>query len=147
MDVLEMIKGDHDRINSLFKDAQTPRDENRKWQMIRTLRTELDRYLYAEETVFLPVFRKFSEFKDPLDLAYRELGEMRTILTELTRTPRGGTNQISEKIQQLGSIFENHAKEEETEIFPLVRKVMKRAERDQLGRHIQKAKQERAEAA
>lgn len=147
MDVLEILKADHDKVKRLFNQFEETDNEKHRLALFRTIRNELTTHTFVEETVFYPAFRRYDEFKSWLDQAQAEHGQMKTFLKEMGAMSSIGSEEFAEKFESLKEEVEHHVSDEENDFFPKVRKLMKRPEREALGRHVEAARQEKAEAA
>lgn len=146
MDALELLKSDHDRLKGLFDEARASESEKKQRAIFNSIRSELELHSMIEETVFYPTFRKYGEFNEIVERSFREHQEVKALINEIARLPQD-SGQLGTRLQTLIDRVENHVREEEGEFFPMVRKLMRRPEREQLGRHLQAAKQERSMAA
>ncbi len=111
---------------------------------------ELETHTHVEETVIYPSFRNFPEFSDLLKSSYEEHARVRKLLNSVfddLRSTDGRPDQFVERVEAIEREVMAHVRTEETEFFPRVRHQMKRREREQLGRHVQAAKDERRERA
>lgn len=146
MDALELLRTDHDRVNNLFQQIQSARDASQKRQLFTRIRSELDAHTHIEETVLYPVFSRYEETKQIVEHSFKEHSEVKSLLQEIDGIKAAGP-EMDARLQKLIDSVTHHVEEEESKLFPLIRKMMKRPEREQLGRHLQAAKQERPMAA
>jgi hemerythrin superfamily protein len=151
MDALELLKSDHDRVKSLFEQFKSTNGLQAQKHIFKSIRQELEIHTYIEETIFYPAFRNFQDFQELLDDAYTEHKAVKEKLNALVSDIEGRTEIPTEEFTMrvseiIDSVLE-HVEMEEEELFPMVRKQMKRPEREQMGRHLQAAKDEQREAA
>ncbi len=147
MDVLEILKSDHDKVKRLFSQFEEADTDKHRLAIFRTIRNELELHTFVEETVFYPAFRRYDEFKAWLDEAVSEHEEVKNILAEMVTVAGRDAGAFLEKFESLRDAVEHHVGEEENQFFPHVRRLLKRPEREALGRHVEAAKQEKLEAA
>jgi hemerythrin superfamily protein len=140
MDVLELLKNDHQRVSDLFYEAETSGSWKKKRVIFESIRMELELHSFAEETVFYPTLLTLSDLHDRID---RELME---ILARIDALP-AESPLISGQLMRLKQRVEHHVHEEEHEIFPKVRQILSPQDRENLGERVKAAKQEKEEAA
>lgn len=145
MDALELLKKDHDHVNALFKNLSTADSKERKRGIFENIRSELERHTHAEETVFYPALKKFDQFKELIEESYNDHRIVKDLLIQIEAS-LSNMEEFDSKTSELQDNVEHHVEEEENELFPQVRKLMRSPEREQLGRHIQAAKEEKAAA-
>ena len=149
-DAIDMLAADHVRIQSLFSECDSSESDNKRRVIFEDIRTELDIHSYVEETIFYPAFRKHPELTSMIDQSYDEHREVKQLIeriSSLYAERTGGNSHARELVSTLRQKVEAHAAKEEAELFPAVKRHMKRNEREQLGRHISVARQEKEEAA
>ena len=141
MDVLELLKADHDRINLLLDQFRTETGRQQQILIFESVRNDLNVHLKVEEEIFYPAFRNYPELKEIVDSFFKEHQEVRDYLERINALPDGST-EIEGQVTTFSDALNRHLQEEEITLFPMVRKVMKRSERERLGRHIQAMKTE-----
>jgi hemerythrin superfamily protein len=141
MDALDVLKSDHEKVRSLYEQIKAGSESGMRSGLMAQLRVELNTHARIEETVFYPAFKNYPEFRGILGDAYADHREIKNLLRQMDES--SGLQGLDE----LMSKVESHVKEEENDLFPMVRKLMKRSEREVLGRHLIAAKSERSEAA
>jgi hemerythrin superfamily protein len=145
MDALELLKSDHQRINSLFDQFRNAAGFQDQKQIFHSIQFELNSHGWVEETTFYPVFRNYPEFKELVTHSLEDHGRMKSLLREIPQIRDPGLFQS--RVQELMETVRAHVLEEETSFFPKVRQLMKRTERETLGRHLQAARHEQTQAA
>lgn len=144
MDALELLMTDHQRVKDLFKEVESSQTENKQRVIFETIKREIQLHAYIEENIFYPTFAKFDEFKDIVAHSLEEHKEVHQLLQQISQL-KTNAGQLKDKLFELRDKVEHHVQEEEGKFFPRVRQLMKRGEREQLGRHLQTAKQEKEE--
>jgi hemerythrin superfamily protein len=145
MDVLELLKSDHERVADLLDQIEALDKKSEQWRIFQTIKRELQAHAHAEETVFYPAFSRYDELKDIVKEAYEEHTEVKNKLSEIDKAGRE-SDQVEDLVSSLRECVDHHVEEEENDMFPRVRQIMKRGEREVLGRHIMAAKTERQAA-
>ena len=97
-----------------------------------------------EEEIFYPAFRVAVEGKKDEHLYYEALEEHHVVdmvLPEIKGSSKG-SDEFAAKAKVLKDLVEHHAEEEEGQMFPKARKLMKAAGLRELGERLQERKQE-----
>lgn len=146
MDALEFLKGDHDRVRLLFEQARTESGFQQKKLLYENIRNDLKMHAHCEETVFYPAIHRTGRFGDLVVKSRAEHDQLRRMLDRIDALPEG-TLELDARLDELFHEVDTHVQKEERELFPQLRKIWKRDERENLGRHLQVAKDEQLEAA
>jgi hemerythrin superfamily protein len=141
MDVLEFLKDDHDEVKSVFKklDKAKGAEAKRLWDQLREMLTLHEQ---MEETHFYPQLKKEPTAEDLILESYEEHHVLDVLIGEISQF-EPSDEQWTPKIQVLHENTEHHIKEEETELFPKVRKIWDKSRREEVGKEMQRMKQER----
>jgi hemerythrin superfamily protein len=120
-DAIALLKDDHRAVEKLFKDFEAAKGEGRKETLARRICLELTIHTKIEEEIFYPACEgKIDE--DMLKEAYVEHDAAKLLMAEI-EAGNGQTDDFFDaKVQVLSEQIEHHVKEEETELFPQVRK-------------------------
>ncbi len=140
MNALELLKADHDKVDELFKQAEATEDENKKHGLFTKIKTELLTHTHIEETVFYPAIMKNEELKDIVLEGLEEHKQAKTLLREIPNLS-DGSEKFDPKFKVLMEDIEHHVKEEEEEMFPLVRKAFSKEQLEELGEQLAAEKQ------
>jgi len=146
MDALEFIKGDHDRIRLLFEQAKAERGFQQKKLLYENIRNDLRMHAYCEETVFYPAAQRLGEFGDYVVRARQNHNDIRRMIDRIESLPEGSL-ELDSRLDDLATRVFHHIREEESVLFPRLRKLWTREERESVGKHLQVAKDEQLEAA
>jgi len=147
MDALDLLKSDHDKVKSLFEQFFALNSIKQQRVTFNQIRMELERHAHVEETVFYPAFLNFGEIKPILEQSFKDHQEVKDLIQTISNLAESEQTQMLDHVRRLRESVDHHVQEEEGKLFSLIRKTMKRAEREQLGRHMYAAKQERSLAA
>lgn len=147
MDALELLKQDHQKVKKLFEQGKQTEDKKQQRQIFKEIKVELETHARIEESIFYPAMEEHEELKDMVLESLEEHKQMKTILRELAKL--SATNErFKAKFKVLMDDVEHHAEEEEEgKMFPKVRKLIDRAELEQLGQELEAAKQKRLRKA
>jgi hemerythrin superfamily protein len=124
-DPIEMLKQDHEKVRSLFKQYEdSDRGARRKKEIVDQIATELEIHAQIEEKIFYQAFREVSE-REPKKLVRESFEEhkiVKTLLAELAGM-KPKDEQFDAKVTVLKEAVEHHAEEEEDELFPAAKKL------------------------
>src|SRR6476646_10410164 len=139
MNALELLKADHEKVQQLFKKAEDANPERQR-QLFEEIKQELETHTHIEETVFYPAVREADDLKDMVLESLEEHKQVKTLLREMENLT-SDSEKFEPKLKVLMENVEHHAvEEEEGKMFPKVRKFMKPAALEQLGKELEAAK-------
>ena len=140
LNAIDLIKGDHERINDMFEQALKTDDPGTRTELLQRIRAELIAHERMEEDIFYPALRSASEkAKDIVLEGYEEHHVIDLILDEMFEVPED-TEQWHAKLKVLHENLEHHIEEEEEEMFARARKAMSAETLDELGRKMAQSK-------
>jgi hemerythrin superfamily protein len=143
MDVLELLKQDHQKVKKLLASATETEDKKEQKRLFREIRTELETHARIEEMIFYPAVQEHQELKNMVFESVEEHRQVKTLLRELSRVT-AGSDKFKAKLKVLNDDVEHHAeKEEEGKMFSKVRKTFNSKQLEELGQEIEAAKQKR----
>ena len=140
MNPFSLMKKDHTVVKDLFKTLERARVENRKDTLFEELRNELDAHAYMEEKAFYPELEESKETHDLTLEAIKEHDAVKALLKELGDMDKNG-EEWKAKLTILKENVEHHVEEEEKELFPKARKILKGRE-NEISTNMQDKKQE-----
>jgi hemerythrin superfamily protein len=147
MDALELLKEDHQKVKKLLEQAQQTEDKKQQKQIFKEIKTELDTHARIEETIFYPAMEEYEELKDMVLESLEEHKQVKTVLREMAKLSPS-SERFKPKFKVLKDNVEHHAEEEEEgKMFPKIRKVVDRAQLEELGQEIEAAKHKRLRKA
>jgi hemerythrin superfamily protein len=130
-----LLKQDHRKVEELFKDFESSRTTNQRYQLIQQIIKELDVHTRAEEKLLYPILAKEDEEKN--GEANEEHHVVKLILAELAEA-NGSESNLKSKVKVLSEVVKHHVKEEENGIFQTIER--SGADMDELGQQIIKEK-------
>ena len=141
----ELLKRDHDRVRSLFKEYPENGDggAKRKSEIVGELIRELTVHAKVEEQIFYPAVldRREKESSKIVRESFEEHNIVETLLEELSRmTPND--DQYDAKVTVLREAVEHHAKEEEDDLFPEAEDLFSNEQLEAMGAEIEDRKEE-----
>ena len=120
-DAIRMLRDDHDAVKRLFEQFASTEDDHKKAQLATKICHELKVHAQLEEEIFYPAARDAIDDTDVMDEAVVEHGSAKELI-EAIETMRPGDELFTAKVTVLGEWISHHIREEQTQMFPLVRK-------------------------
>ena len=138
-DALALLKNDHDEVHKLFKQYEEAKGEGHKERLARKICLELTVHTKIEEEIFYPALAgKVDE--DHLKEAYVEHDAAKLLIAEIEAGSGKSDDFFDAKVQVLSEEIDHHVEEEETELFPQVKKTD--LDLDLLGEQLAERKKE-----
>jgi len=120
-DALALLKEDHRKVEKLFKDYEGAKGEGRKQKLAQQICMELSVHTKIEEEIFYPACKgKVDE--DLLKEAYVEHDGAKVLIAEIEAGDGESDEYFDAKVQVLSEEIDHHVKEEESDLFPEVKK-------------------------
>ncbi len=143
MDILDLLKTDHDKVKEIISTLCETSSTAIKTQLklFNTLKEEIDLHEKIEETIFYPALKKFKETEDLVLEAFEEHHVVDLILEELQKAEPKEEN-WKPKLTVLRENLEHHIEEEENELFPKTKKVLNQETLNEMGQEMQKIKEQ-----
>jgi hemerythrin superfamily protein len=140
MDAITLLKQDHKTVEKLFKQFEKTTQPAQQRRIAEKVIEELSVHAAIEEMVFYPAVReRVPEAEDTVLEALEEHHVAKWVLSEL-EDMKPDHERFKAKMMVMIESVRHHVKEEESELFPEVRKVIKRKEMAELGEALEKAK-------
>lgn len=140
-DAITLLKEDHKKVKELFKEFEklekNPASKNKKSTLVKEICDELTIHAQVEEEIFYPAVRGAIEDQDMMDEAEVEHAGAKQLISQLEKmTPE--EDLYDAKVTVLSEYIDHHVKEEEGEMFPLIKK--SKLDMTKLGAEIRKRK-------
>ena len=122
MDARELLKADHKVVADLFEQVEKT-SPSKHPAIFNKIKAELDAHAHIEEVIFYPKL-KAEGTKELVDIVLEGIEEhhqIKMFLSELDALA-GKEEEFEPKLKVLIEDTEHHVKEEENEMFPLVKK-------------------------
>jgi hemerythrin superfamily protein len=139
MDIFELIKIDHRKVEELFSQIEGTKDSKKLDQYFKQIYSELNLHSQVEELTFYPTMRDHEGTEELLEEAEQEHTEVKVLLEQM-KSLEPGSSEFKAKIKELKEAVEHHVQEEENEVFPKVRQCMSDEELKQLAAEFQEVK-------
>lgn len=133
MNAVEMLKQDHEVVRRLFQTVKES-DQAKRPAIFRKIKAELDVHAHIEENVFYPklIADGDDELVNLVLEGIEEHRQMRIFLRQIADL-KEDSELFAPKLKVLMEVTDHHVKEEEDEMFPLVKKQFDSTELDRLG--------------
>ncbi|HEX6414465.1 MAG TPA: hemerythrin domain-containing protein [Burkholderiales bacterium] len=141
LNALELLKQDHAKVKQSFKEFEKMdhEDEATMQEMVRAVCAELKAHTTIEEEIFYPAVRAAIEDEDLMNEAQVEHASAKDLIAQLEGM-QPDDPLYSATFTVLGEYVLHHVKEEESEMFPQVRKA--KLDLEELGAKIMARKQQ-----
>lgn len=145
MDALDLLIADHNRVRGMFarfKEARDAGDSATMGRIVADVHRELDVHTTLEERSFYPSVREVDEELASLIAEGVEEHHVADLIMAEADDLKPGDPTWVAKITVLIENVEHHLGEEESDMFPQVRKVTDAATREEWGRRMERMKVE-----
>ncbi len=140
MDAIMLLTADHNRVRGLFTKFKTARESDSVEEMTDVaakILVELDVHTQIEERVFYPAVREAdAELSEEVAEGMEEHHVVKTLASEVEALPPGAEDWTA-KVTVITELVEHHAEEEETTMFPRVKKAFDANALQQLGQKME----------
>jgi hemerythrin superfamily protein len=144
VDVLDLLKQDHQKVSGLIQQVQQVEpDDERVQELSEQIVQELTIHSALEEAMFYPLLRdRAEEAEERVDVfeAFTEHDVVKHLIS-LLQGRRTNAELFKAELQVLGESVKHHVKEEESTIFTLARELLDDEEREELGEQVQTEKE------
>ncbi len=143
MNVLTLLKQDHDRVKELLEegDSTTQRGVKRRTELLSLIKEDLSLHEIVEEEIIYPAIASRSKEKDLVLEAYEEHNVVDRIMKDLEGVEP--ENELwAAKFAVMKENIEHHIREEEGKLFKIARDVFDRDELEQLGVEVMERKEQ-----
>lgn len=135
-DALDILRGDHMKVDALFIELKLVREPRQRAELSRNLLTVLQNHMKLEEDLFYPACEKSPKLAPLVKHSYEEHDAMEKLLKRLSSSdPK--SREFDSSLNMLIRTTQRHVQVEENEIFPQVRQAMESREFNRLNRRIQ----------
>jgi hemerythrin-like domain-containing protein len=142
-DALELLKADHDKVKSLFREFESLKgnddEDERKSELVDEICYELTVHAMLEEEIFYPVVRSAIDDDDMMDEADVEHAGARELISQL-EVMYPGDDHFDATVTVLGEEIAHHIDKEESDMFEAARSAG--IDLDDLGEQLSARKEE-----
>ena len=141
MDAITLLKKDHKTVEALFKQFEKAEDQPEKARQIADeIVEQLSVHAAIEELVFYPAVRDAVDDTEETVLESLEEHHVVKLLLSELETMDPTHERFKPKMTVLIENVRHHVEEEEQELFPQVREVLKRKALGEIGEALEEAK-------
>lgn len=144
MNAIDLLIQDHEKLKKLLEQisSTTERAAKTRTDVLAQIEAEVLSHTRIEEDIFYPAYRDASD-KEGIKMFHEAVEEHRAVselvLPDLLKT-QPDTMQFSGRIKVLKELLEHHIEEEESEMFPHAREILKDDELNELGKQMEAMK-------
>lgn len=142
-DAIDLLKADHDKVKSLFREFESLKgiddEDERKSELVDEICYELTIHSMLEEEIFYPVVRSAIDDDDMMDEADVEHAGARELISQL-EVMYPGDDHFDATVTVLGEEIAHHIDKEESDMFEAARAAG--VDLDDLGEQISARKEE-----
>jgi len=138
MNIQDVIRLDHNKVNVLFTEINGTDDPQKIQEYFGQIYKDLTAHAQAEEEVVYPAVRPFYGEGDTQEL-YDEQAEMKQILNSL-KSQNSSSPEFKNQINRLKDIVMDHVRQEESTMFAAIRKNCSDSQQEQLATQFKSAK-------
>lgn len=150
MNVIELLKKDHETVSGLFKSfesAKESEDGSQKEQIVGRICEALSAHATVEEELFYPAVAARAQEDEKAEDNVKEANEEHALVKMLVGELEGMSaddEQFDAKVKVLKDVVEHHVEEEEGQLMPRAKKLLSSQELDQIGSQVETRKEELA---
>ena len=140
MDAIELLTEQHQEVADLFEQLESAKDPSGKWRLFEEIADKLAVHATIEERHFYPAVKE-RRTEDILLESLEEHLAIKRVLADLLAL--GGPAETFEaKIKVLKETVEHHVEEEQTDLFPKVKKLLDKETREALAQEMTATQEE-----
>jgi hypothetical protein len=136
MDAIQVLKQQHDEVNSLFEQFEKAR--TRKAALAQQICEKLSIHDKIERDIFYPAVIENEAIKDQILEGLEEHHLVQILLKQIAECDESDET-FEAKVTVLKELVEHHVEEEEKEMFKSIRKAMDKNTLNELGRQLEEA--------
>jgi hypothetical protein len=144
MDLYRLIKDDNKRVNELFKQIAETSDRAGKTRqrLFERIREELEAQTEAKGKHFYRALARNADLNDVVSIARRDHRKIRAQLAEIATIPPY-TRAFLDEVKALQKRVRLHLREEEQGVFPVVKRILDKAETKKIAERMQAFRERR----
>ncbi len=147
MEIYELLKKDHKKVQGIFKKLQEKKNPGAKGaqDLVSELKMELMVHMEGEEKLFYPALEKADESREQTFESIEEHHITKTVLNELVDMP-GDSDRWHAKLKVLQELVEHHIEEEEEKLFKQAQQVLDSTKAQEIGKEFAEEKKRQMKA-
>ncbi|MES2505009.1 MAG: hemerythrin domain-containing protein [Myxococcota bacterium] len=141
MNAIDFLISEHNKVRKTMADiSDDSHREETKHKLFEELKADLLRHEEMEQTVWYPHFRNHKDLKDTVKhLLVEENGAEKALKSFDKKMDQ---DEWEMKFKKLKQDVEHHAKEEEKELFPEVKRILDEDTLEKIGKEMREFKQQ-----
>lgn len=140
MNAIDFLIKEHHKVRTLLADLNDPSHKKEtKIHLFETIKNELIRHEEMEQTVWYPKLSSNKELLEEIKHLLHEEKDASKLIDHLTKIMN--SSEWEEELIKLQKDVEHHAKEEEKELFPKVKKFLDETELTRIGEAMREFKE------
>ena len=124
-DAIELLMADHKEVKAMFKQFESLKQQDNadddKAELVGRICAALTIHATVEEEIFYPAVREAIDDEDLMDEADVEHEGAKDLIAKI-QASAPGEDHFDAKVTVLGEYIKHHVEEEQSEMFPKVRK-------------------------
>lgn len=148
MNVIDLLKKDHETVSELFKSFESAKEAEQKdscQQIARQVCQELTVHATVEEELFYPAVdakaKGDEDAEDNIKEADEEHRLVKALVSEI-QDMEAGDDHFEAKVKVLKDVVDHHVEEEEGELMPKAKKLLSKEELEDIGAEVEARKEE-----
>ena len=146
MNILELLKEDHQKVAELFARVEATESEKQHQQLFEKIKAELEMHTHIEETILYPVLAEKEPLKELILESFEEHRQVKTLIREISALVEG-SEKLDAKLKVMGENIEHHVSEEEKMLFPRAAWLLSQQQLERMGEEMQLMKKGVAKAS
>ena len=138
MNVLELLRADHDQVEKFFDEIDAAEDFYSKQEIFQKIKRELELHAYVEESHFYPLLQDRDGFEELVDRGFDDHLEIKTLIEDIDSLD--DEDEFDDLVSELIDSVQSHVEMEEEEIFPRVENSFTSDEIEQMGIALEEVK-------
>ena len=144
MNAIELLKADHVKVKSILAQLSesTDRAIKKRTELLEKLEMEISIHTRLEEEILYPAFKEAGSKEQ--DIMYFEAKEEHRTVDSLVlpdlKLTDPSTPEFAGRVKVVKELLEHHIEEEESEMFPQARKLLGKAQLEELGAEMEAMK-------
>lgn len=146
-DAIQLLTEDHKEMRRLLKELRAASTESTRTRSLAQVRQALKRHTSIEEQIFYPAFREAAEKARDRELFHEAYAEHEAADLILGEVGTANDEQFPGRAKVLEELVLHHAEEEEMEMFPRARRILRPEELVRLGEELEVMKSSQSDQA
>lgn len=136
MEAIQLLISDHRKVKNLFDQFKAQTDRSHQIRVFSQIYNDLQLHTRIEESVFYPACNDYPECQELVEDSFEDHRAMKEQLAAIRALPQD-SDQFVSMVEDFIEDVEDHVEVEESELFPLVRELMKSIDLQNLGERME----------